>query len=128
MRYKSNKPLADFCVADSQTQSAEETVAVTSSGLIPMRISPLSQHGLNLQKHAAEVSIDYCTSCMNGWERHNLSTCFARISELSGARINDVADVLQSCRGGYLVVLNARQEAFVAEFVSLAVTVFATSS
>lgn len=51
-----------------------------------MHISPITQHGLNLWKHAAEVSIDYCTSCMNGLERHNLSTC-CWILELSRAVI-----------------------------------------
>lgn len=39
---------------------------VIPSGLIPMLISPLNQHGLTLWKHALEVSIDYFT---HEWSR-----------------------------------------------------------
>lgn len=64
------------------TTAVEQSVSF--SGLIPMRISPVSQHGQNLWKHAVEVSIDYCTSCMNGWEIH-IYRLVVRFLELSGA-------------------------------------------
>lgn len=51
------------CITDSAASQLLRLLAMLTqapSGRI------LSEHGLNLWKHAVEVSIDYCTSCMNG--------------------------------------------------------------
>lgn len=83
IRRKFYKPLVGSprpCITDTTTKLTQllaKTTAIEHNCQF-FRSYPnahICQHGLNLWKHAVEVSIDYCASCMNGWERHNLSTC-----------------------------------------------------
>lgn len=66
MRQTSKKRELDFVL--------RKLVFNRSGSPMPLCVSPFSRHDLNVCKHAVEVSIDYCSSCMNALQSYSLLT------------------------------------------------------